>query len=208
MCPAPAESTNGQTVAVDQQPIDRTIEQCRGILMGVHRVGSDTAGDLIIRVAESHGVRVRDLAVATVELVRGATPTDPTATVVAMRFLMGHPAYHRPVLDGQVHVSVREAAADMHPGPDADVERLLREADSRDRAAEQRDRAAADRDSAAHSRTHQTPADVALDEQDRDQAGIDRAWAASDRDMSADDRAALIDKLRHQPSPSPPAEQQ
>ena len=207
MCPAPAPGTTGPTVAIDQHRPDLVIEQCKGILMGVHRCGPAAAAGLLAQVSAEHGIGVRDLAVATAELVRGAIPTDPTATVVAMRFLMGRTAYHRPVLDGQVHPSVRDAAADMHPGPDADVERLLLAADRRDLAAERRDHAAADRDIAAHARPHHTPADIKRDEQDRDQAAIDRVWAASDRDQSAGDRAALLDRLRHQPPSDRPAGQ-
>ena len=203
MCPAPKESVRPAPVVVGAQDSDRTVQWCLGILMGVHRCGPEVAADMLRRVAVAHAVAEADLATATVELVRGATPRDPVATVVAMRFLMGRLAYHRPVLDGQVHASVRDAAADMHPGPDADVEALLLAADERDQAAERRDRAAGERDQAAYARPHVSPADLARDASDRQQSELDRVWAATDRDASAGDRAALADQLR-QPDPSAP----
>ena len=193
MCSARSESTSAAETVAD---VVLTVEQCRGILMAVHRSSPDDVSSRLHDVAREHRTPVHDLATATVELVRGAPPTDPGATVVAMRFLLGSPAYQRAVLDGQVHPSVRDAAADMHPGPDAAVEELLRAADVRDQAAEARDRAARDRDDAAQSRA-QGAADTEHDGRDRGQAALDREWAAADRDRSAGDRAHLIDELRH-----------
>lgn len=172
------------------------VEQCKGILMAVHRLGPEAAREMLDHVSQKRDCAVRDLAVATVELVAGAAPTNPVAAAVALRFLMGHIAYTRPVLDGQVHPSVRGALR-MHHAADEEVERLLRAADARDQAAEQRDHAADDRDHEAHAGPH-AASEHLFDEVAREQAAIDRAWAASDRDLSAGDRADLVERLRRQ----------
>lgn len=212
MCPAPQESPRATVDTVHgtvpdtapEQQVEQTLAWCEGIVMGVHRCGPDAAATMVRSVAGAHALGMLDLATATVELVRGAPPSDPAATVVAMRFLMGRAAYSRPVLDGQVHASVRDAAADMHPGPDAEVEALLVAADGRDRAAEARDHAAADRDAAAGQRHEEASGDPRRDDAAREQAALDRAWAATDRDLSAGDRAALVDRLRDSSQPERP----
>lgn len=179
------------------------VEQCKGILMAVHGVGQDVAWEMLSNVSEERHCALPDLAVATVELVRGAAPTKPNAAAVALRFLMGAAAYTRPVLDGQVHPAVRGAVA-RHLTSDEEVEALIRAADVRDQAAERRDHVADDRDHAALAGPDQTAGEHLFDEVAREQAAIDRAWAASDRDLSAGDRADLVERLRRRDKVNPP----
>lgn len=178
------------------------IEQVRGIVMAVHRVDADQAGSLLSAVARDHDLPVQVLAEATLETVRGLSPSRPEAAAVAIRDLLGSAAL-RPLMDGQVHPSVRAALADhLGSGDDSvDDAALLSRADERDRAAERRDRAADAREAAARVRHARDPEAHAEDDEDLAQSALDRFWAGADRDAAAGDRAALSRRREEPPRP-------
>lgn len=203
MCPAAGDLPS--TPAIPHEPADRTapVERARGVLMAVHRVDAAHAGGLLARVAEDHDVTVAALAVATLEAVQGSQPSDPGASAIAVRHLLG-PAAFRPVLDGQLHPSMR-AFADPPPGPpdishSTSAGEVLARADERDRAAERRDRTADARAAAARARHALDPAAHEEDEADLDQAVLDRFWSGVDRDSAAGDRETLS-RRREEPPP-------
>lgn len=187
------ETPSPDAAAPVRTPADEiaTVERAKGIVMAVHHLSPDGAGAVLSEVAQAHDVDLPALAGATVGLVQGLAPADPSVTLVAMRFVMGQTAFVRPVLDGQVHPSVRHGRPEV-----VDVDRLLAAAEARDRAAEARDRAAAARDQVLdEARTLEEEKQRAR--QDREQSALDRAWAGRDRDRAAEDRADFLEHLRH-----------
>ena len=172
-------------------PADPTVQQALGIVMAVHHIGADGAWKILCETCRVHEVRLPALALATVELVQGLVPQDPAVSRVCLQAVMGRAAFARPVLDGQVHASLDVRRLDI-----TDVDRLLAAAEARDRAAEARDGRARARD--------EDPDDSLSLEQaqrraraDREQAALDRIWAGRDRDRAAEDRADLLEHLRH-----------
>jgi len=83
------------------------IEQAKGIVMSVHRCDAERAWVQLTGCSQQHNVKVRGLALAVVEAVSGEAPTDQRASTVALRHLLGWPAFNRPVLDGQLHPAMR-----------------------------------------------------------------------------------------------------
>jgi hypothetical protein len=190
----PVDETHIPTDAREADPAGSraTIDQAIGVVMAVHHVGPEAAWAILSEVSQAYDVEVPALAAATVDLVRGLEPADASATVVALRHVMGRSAFSRPVLDGQVHRSLHHE----RPAAVVDVERLLAAAEARDRAASARDQAAAARD------TRPDEAATLAEEQqrarrDREQSALDREWAGRDRDKAAEDRADFLEHLRH-----------